>query len=244
VHVYYLSGAQHGPGALPLTDRTVDGFKGKQPLNTLDYRPAMRALLTALDRWVREGAEPPANRVPRIDNGTAVPRESLKDTYTKIPGSAWVSHLPQRLRIDFGPNPDRGVLKYPPEESGSYPILVSSMDADGNDAAGIRLPDVAAPLATYTGWNVRDDSMGNGGLMTSGAPLFGATLPFARTKAERTANGDSRLSMEERYASKDGYLAKVRAAAEELVRQRYMLQEDIDRCAQVAAAKWAAFHNA
>lgn len=244
VRVYYLSGAQHGPGALPLTDRTPDKFRGSMPLNTLDYRPAMRALLTALDRWVREGTDPPASRVPRIDNGTAVSRDSLEPAFTKIPGSAWVSHLPQRLRMDFGPNPDGGVLKYPPEEKGTYPVLVSSMDEDRNEVAGIRLPDVAAPLATYTGWNVRHEEMGQGGLMTSGAPLFGATLPFPRTKAERDAKGDPRPSIEERYGNKDGYLAKVREAAQQLVRDRYMLEEDIEPCVQTAAAKWDAFQAA
>jgi hypothetical protein len=187
--------------------------------------------------------EPPANRVPRVDNGTAVSRESLEEEYRQIPGSAWLSHLPQRLRLDFGPNQEEGVLEYPPRESGSYPVLVSAMDADRNEVAGIRLPDVEVPLATYTGWNVRHESMGSPGLMTSGAPLFGATLVLPKDRAEREATGDPRLSIDERYASKTDYLAKVRAAGQELVRQRYMLEEDIARCEAVAEAKWEAFHG-
>jgi hypothetical protein len=212
-----------------------------QPLNTLDYRPAMRALLSALDEWVREDKLPPASRVPRVTDGTAVSRESLEESFTSIPGSAWVSHLPQRLRMDFGAEPDRGVLSYPPAEEGAYPTLVSSYDADCNDAAGIRLPDVAVPLATYAGWNARHESMGSGGLMTSGAPLFGTTLVLPRTKNERESKGDPRLSIEERYASKQDYLAKVRSAAEAMVRDRYLLDEDIERCLKVAEAKWEAF---
>ena len=153
VRIYYLTGAQHGPGGLPLTDRNPDGFQAKQPLNTLDYRPAMRALLSALDLWVREDVPPPASRVPSVANGTAVPREALESQWTSIPGSAWASHLPQRLRMDFGPDPDRGVLSYPPKENGAYPVLVSSLDETCNDAAGIRLPDVSVPLASYAGWN-------------------------------------------------------------------------------------------
>ncbi|HLF78433.1 MAG TPA: alpha/beta hydrolase domain-containing protein [Dehalococcoidia bacterium] len=243
VRIYYLAGAQHGPGALPLSDRTVDGFKAKQPLNTLDYRPAMRALLTALDEWVREDKRPPASRVPRIADRTAVPRESLRAAYSRIPGSAWVTHLPQRLRMDFGPDPDRGVLSYPPKEDGAYPTLVSSHDADCNDVAGIRLPDVSVPLATYAGWNVRHESMGQGGLMTSGAPLFGTTLMLPRTKAERESMGDPRRSIEERYASQSDYLAKVRAAAQEMVAQRYLMEEDVERCLAIAAAKWEAFQK-
>ncbi|HEX2828197.1 MAG TPA: alpha/beta hydrolase domain-containing protein [Burkholderiales bacterium] len=243
VRTYYLSGAQHGPGALPLSNRNPDGFLAKQPLNTLDYRPAMRAALTALDLWVREGVVAPPSRVPRIADGTAVSRESLKSSYTRIPGSAWLSHLPMRLRMDFGPHARAGVVRYPPVESGAYPTLVSAMDEDCNEVAGVRLPDVAVPLATYTGWNVRHEEMGQGGLMTSGAPLFGTTLPFMRTRAEREASGDPRKSIDERYASKEDYLARVRAAAQTLVRDRYLLEEDIEPALAVAARKWDAFHG-
>ena len=243
VRMYYIAGAQHGPGALPLSNRNPDGFLAKQPLNTLDYRPAGRALLAALDTWVREGLDPPASRVPRVSDRTAVSRESLRSTYTLIPGSAWLSHLPQRLRMDFGPQAAAGIMRYPPTESGTYPVLVSAMDADCNDVAGIRLPDVAVPLATYTGWNVRHDAMGQGGLMTSGAPLFGTTLAFPRTRAEREARGDPRRSIDERYASRDDYLAQVRAAAEALVSQRHMLAEDVERVVAVASAKWDAFRG-
>jgi hypothetical protein len=120
---------------------------------------------------------------------------------------------------------------------------VSSMDEDCNEAAGIRLPDVAVPLATYTGWNVRHEEMGQGGLMTSGAPLFGSTLVFPRTRAEREASGDPRRAIDERYSSKGDYLARVRAAAETLVRDRYLLAEDIERVAAVAGQKWDAFRG-
>ncbi len=243
VRIYYLSGAQHGPGALPLSDRNPDGFLAKQPLNTLDYRPAMRALLTALDQWVREDIDPPASRVPRVDEGTAVSRESLEALYTRIPSSAWLTHLPQRLRMNFGADARSGVVSYPPVESGAYPILVSDMDEDCNDVAGIRLPDVAVPLATYTGWNVRHEEMGQGGLMTSGAPLFGSTLVFPRTRVERESSGDPRSAIDERYKSKEDYLARVRAAAQTLVRDRYLLAEDIEPVVVVAGEKWDAFRG-
>ena len=243
VRIYYLSGSQHGPGALPLSDRNADGFLAMQPLNTFDYRPAMRALLTALDAWVREGVEPPASRVPRVGDGTAVSRESLESTFRQIPGSAWVSHLPQRLRMDYGPDAEEGIVSYPATENGAYPVLVSAMDDDRNEVAGIRLPDIEVPLATYTGWNARAPEMGQGGLMTSGSPLFGSTLVLPRTSADREASGDPRRSIDERYASRDDYLSKVRAAAESLVTQRYMLQEDIERVVGVASAKWDAFRG-
>jgi hypothetical protein len=243
VRIYYLSGSQHGPGVLPLTDRTPEGFQAQQQINTLDYRPAMRALLSALDLWVREGVEPPANRVPRIDDGSAASRESLASAYKRIPGVHWPSHLPQRLRMDFGPEPDKGLLEYPPKESGTYPIVVSALDDDGNDVAGIRLPDVEVPLATYAGWNTRAEAMGSPGLMTSGAPLFGSTWVFPKTEQERTASSDPRPAIDERYGGKQDYLDKVNAAARELVAQRYLLEEDIERCVAVASAKWDAFRG-
>ncbi len=244
VRIYYLSGTQHAPGGLPLTDKNPDGFQAQQPMNTLDYRPAMRALLVALDRWVREGVEPPANRVPRIDNGTAVSRESLEGEYRRIPGAHFPAHIPQRLRLDYGPDPDEGVLEYPPKESGTYPVLVSALDDDGNDRAGIRLPDVEVPLATYAGWNTRAAAMGSPGLMTSGAPLFGSTWVFPRTASDRSAANDPRRAIDERYSSKQDYLDKVETAAKALVAQRLMLDEDVERCVAVASAKWDAFRGA
>jgi hypothetical protein len=244
VRMYYLSGSQHGPGALPLSDKNPDGFLAQQPMNTLDYRPAMRALMVALDRWVREGVEPPPSRVPRIAEGTAVPRESLEPAYGKIPGAHFPTHLPQRLRMDFGSAPDEGVVEYPPAESGSYPVLVSSLDGDGNDVAGIRLPDVAVPLATYAGWNTRAEAMGSGGLMTSGSPLFGSTWVLPKTAAERAATHDPRPAIDERYAWKPDYLAKVEAYARDLVKHRYLLDEDMERCLKVAGDKWDAFRGA
>jgi hypothetical protein len=202
----------------------------------------MRALLSALDLWVREDVPPPDSKVPSISEGTAVPRESLQPQWTSYPGAAWVSHLPQRLRMDFGDDPDAGILSYPPKEAGAYSTLVSSLDESGNDAAGIRLPDVSVPLASYAGWNARAPEMGQGGLMTSGAPLFGSTLVLPRTKSEREAKNDPRASIEERYGGKDAYLSRVRAAAQELVASRYMLQEDVERVVATASKKWDAFH--
>lgn len=241
VRTYYLSGAQHGAGTMPLTHLTADGFRVQNPINTLDYRPAMRALLTALDLWVREGVEPPPNRVPRIDDGSAVPRESLERVYRSIPGLSWLSHLPQRLRMDFGPEPDDGLLEFPPAERGAFPVLVSALDADGNDIAGLRLPDITVPLATYAGWNVRDESMGNPGLMTSGNPLVGSTFVFPADATARTESNDPRLSIIERYGSRDAYLAQVEWAARDLVAARYLLDEDVARCVDIAGEKWVAF---
>ena len=241
VRTYYLAGTQHGPGALPLTRRTVENFVASNPINVQDYRPAMRALLDAMDRWVRDGVEPPTSRVPRLADGTAASREDCLQRIGRIPGVACPRYLPQRLRLCFATDAEAAEVQYPPTEDGAYPVVVSAFDDDCNEVAGIRLPDVAVPLATYTGWNVRDESMGEPGLMTSGSPLMGSTLPFARTKREREATGDPRLSIEERYATKQAYLAEVQRYALQLVTEQFLLDEDVARCVEAAAARWDAF---
>ena len=106
----------------------------------------------------------------------------------------------------------------------AYPILVPKLDADGNEIAGIRLPSVAIPRATLTGWNLRDATFADGALL-----IVGARFPFAATRAERNANGDPRLSLEERYTSHAAYVAAVRAAAEQLCQTRLLLAEDVAR---------------
>jgi hypothetical protein len=241
VRTYYLAGTQHAPGSLPLTNRTVENFVASNPINVQDYRPAMRALLDAMDRWVRDGVDPPASRVPRVADGTAATREDCLQRIGRIPGMTCPRYLPQRLRLTFGTDADHAEVQYPPTEDGAYPVVVSAFDSDCNEVAGIRLPEVAVPLATYTGWNVRDESMGEPGLMTSGSPLFGTTLPFARTQREREASGDPRMSIDERYAGKPEYLAEVRRYARQLVAERFLLDEDVERCVEAAAARWDAF---
>jgi hypothetical protein len=245
VRLYYIAGSQHGPGSMPLSYSSPDGFRTRHLLNTLDYRPALRGLLKALDEWVRAGVDPPACRIPRIADGTAVTRESLKATFGRIPGAIWVEHLPQRKRMYFGPMADGGIMAYPSEEIGTYPTLVSAVDDDGNEVAGIRLPDVSVPLATYTGWNVRHESMGQPGLMSSsaGSPLCGSTLVFPLTASSRTETRDPRMAVEERYESREGYLSKVQDAAHDLVAQRYLLEEDVGACVSVAADKWDAIQS-
>jgi hypothetical protein len=240
VRTYYLAGTQHGPGSLPLSNRTVDGFVACNPINVQDYRPAMRALLDVMDGWVREGLEPPPSRMPRVADETAASREECLQRISQIPGMTCPRQLPQRLRLRFGPNPDAAEKPYPPTELGAYPVLVSAYDDDCNDVAGIRLPEIGVPLATYTGWNVRDESMGGPGQMTSGSPLLGSTLPFAATRREREASGDPRLSIEERYSDKAAFVDEVRRYALDLVRARFLLDEDVARCVTLAVARWDA----
>jgi hypothetical protein len=240
VRIYHLAGTQHGQGTVPLSDRTADGARLQYPLNTVDYRPLLRAALVNLDRWAREGAEPPPSQLPRLSDGTAVPRDSLQEAFERIPGVRLPLALPQRHRLDFGPGAERGVLEYPPEDGPAYGMVVSAVDADGNEVAGVRGVDLRAPLATHTGWTLRHPDIGAAGHFI---PLLGATHVFPRTAAERQARNDPRASIEERYGNRDGYLALARRAADELVAQGYLLAEEVDHVLAQAAARYDAFVN-
>ena len=48
-------------------------------------------------------------------------------------------------------------------------------------------------------------------------------VPFAKTKAQRLANNDPRLSLEERYGTHKGYVAAVTKAADNAACQGYLL---------------------
>jgi hypothetical protein len=119
----------------------------------------------------------------------------------------------------------------PPKLVGSpYPVFVPKTDADGNDIAGIRMPDVTVPVATYTGWALRADGL-------DGCDAAGQKLAFTKTKAERLAANDPRPSLEERYADHAAYVGLVTRAAEYLKAQRLLLDEDV--AATMAAAQAA-----
>ena len=238
VRVYAMAGTKHGPGSLPLTDTPLPGVRQQHWSNTADYRPIMRAVLHNLDCWVREGVEPPASKVPRIADGTAVLRETLEPVFKGIPGMGFLKALPVRQRLEYGPDMDNGIPHYPPVEGVPFPTVVSAVDADGNEVAGVRMTDIRVPLGTYTGWTIRHRDIGGEGHFM---PLQGAVVPFARTRAEREDSGDPRPSIEERYASKEEYLAKVRTAAEALASERYILSEDVERIVGAADHQWDAF---
>lgn len=231
VRRYHFAGTQHGPGNLPLiTVRPTDGARGQLPFNGVDYTPLLRAALVNLDRWVTHGEEPPPSLHPSLDAGTAVESRTLSDRFSGLPGVSFPSRTVRPMRLDFGPEAHLGrTTVLPPEQGAEYPALVSDVDADCNEVAGIRLPDVSVPLATHTGWNLRHPDQGCPDLPIGiSGGLAGWTLPFAATRAEREHTGDPRPSIEERYVSKEEYLRLVRQAAERLVRDRYVLAEDVE----------------
>jgi hypothetical protein len=223
VRAYLFSGAQHTPGPFP----SPAGGRGQQRANPLDYSMSLRALFVALDRWVRDGVAPPPSRHPRFADRTLVRAQDL--AFPAIPGVQSPRMVAPGTRA-FNPHlPSNG------GEGAVQPLLVSHVDADGNEVAGIRLPEVAVPLATYTGWNFRNPDIGGTSRLIGNT---GSYIPFARTQAEREMRKDPRPSIEERYPSRGDYLAKVRTVVDALVRDRYLLAEDVDVTVKRALDHW------
>ncbi len=213
--VYMVAGTQHGggPGTDPSPGPCVN------PRNPHSASPALRALFVALEAWVKDGVAPPDSRVPRIADGSLV--EAGNVTMPAVPGFAVP---PQANRIaapvDWVDPPSR--------LDNFYGARVCAVDADGNEIAGIRLPPVAVPVGTYTGWNVYRAQP------CELCDRDGSLIQFARTRQDREAAGDPRPSLEERYASHDAYIATVRAAAAALVAERLLLPSDADAYIRVA----------
>lgn len=225
---YMIPGAHHSSGALPQgVQMSTWAAPARYGTDVISYAPLMRAALVNLDAWVAEDIAPPDSRVPRLSDGSGVRREAALGAYAALPG---IEPLPvERLRVprmvDLGPEAADGIGTYPPLEGAEYACVVSATDADLNDVAGIRWPDVAVPVGTHVGWNVLDTGTGR-----SEYPgfLWGMTRFFSRTEAERAATGDPRPSLEARYTSREDYIEQVRAAAEQLVAERFLLAEDVD----------------
>ena len=241
---YHFAGCQHGSGDFPpLEFRASDGIRGQLPLNSVDYAPLLRAALDNLDRWVTSGEEPPASRHPSLNNGTAVESHTLLERFAQLPGVRVPAQTTRAIRLDYGPETHLGrTTKLPADEGEEFPALVADLDESFNERGGIRLPDLSVPVATYTGWNLRDESIGNPGLfigITGG--LAGWTLPLPATQAEREATGDPRASIEERYAGREDYLEQVGAAAMELVAEGYLLEEDVAEVVELAGRKYDHF---
>lgn len=241
VRIYHFAGTQHGPGSLPLGHvSAADGARGVHGFNAVDYAPLVRAALINLDRWVTAGEAPPPSVFPRLADGTAAPASEVIEVFRAIPGIALPApdRLPVMRRIDLGPDAARGVGRFPAVALEPYPTYVAGVDADGNELAGIRLPDLTVPVATYTGWNPRDPATGGAGQIIS---MQGSTLPFPATAEARRRTGDPRPAIAERYRDGGDFLARVRDAAERLVAQRYLLAEDLELAVELAGERYDAF---
>ena len=228
--IYFLAGCQHGPSPFP-----PERGEAQNLANPNNYSWTLRALLVALDGWVAEGLEPPPSRYPKIADGSLTPLGAV--AFPKLPGVQFPTRIQQAWHADYGEEfRSAGIVTIEPPKVGSaFPMRLPQVDADGNDTAGIRMPATAVPLATYTGWNLRAAAIGAPDELYS---MVGSFIPFARTKAERVKSGDPRLSVEERYASKQAYLDQVEAAAHGLVQERYLLERDVAPVVARASAEW------
>src|SRR5882672_5350631 len=238
--LYFMSSMQHGTG-----NGAARGAC-QQFGNPLDSGPVQRALWEALDQWSTKGVAPPPSMVPRLADGTLVPPlPQEKQGFPKIPGVSYTGLKSTRYLLNYGPNfyktgiptINPPVITPPmfenPANGPIYPTYVPKTDADGNDIAGIRLPDVTAPLSTYTGWALRSGAQAN-----DGCEGTGQMIAFPKTKAERIASGDPRLSIDERYASAEAYTAAARHAIDDLVSRRLMLQEDVQPYVERMRRAW------
>ena len=218
--VYMVAGTQHGGTA---GMRAILGSCANLR-NPHSPNPALRALLVALDEWVSDGKAPPASRTPRLAEGTLVSPAQLR--FPSIPGMQKFSGMNDIRLVTDWIKPDVDTTKV-------YGARVPNIDADGNETSGIRLPDIAVPLATHTGWNLYKAPFPAGEL----CDREGSYVPFAATRAEREARNDPRPSLEERYGSHASYVRLVEKAAQGLVGERLLLQEDAERL--IARAKSA-----
>ncbi|MDX2266857.1 MAG: alpha/beta hydrolase domain-containing protein [Bryobacter sp.] len=204
--IYFVAGSQHGPArSLPPSKQATVDYT-----NMNDYRPLYRALLVALDGWIKDGTAPPASRYPRLDKGELVPFEMM-------PASRRPADVQRAFHADYSSEP--------PTISAAFPLLVPGTDADGNEVGGVKMPEVALPLAVYRGWNYRAEP---------GAPprrlldMTGATVPFAKAKVMGL------------YPTREDYQKRVRAEAERMADERLLLRTDVDRVVKRAgkAYEW------
>ena len=228
--VYYFTGTQHGAGNFP----PRRGATQNDP-NVNDYRYIMRALLVSMNRWLSTSVEPPASQYPQVSKDQLVSMKAVQ--FPKIPGIQFPQYQHTAWRADFGPDfASKGLVTIDPPKTGKpFQVLVPQVNMDGNETSGIRMPEIAVPLGTYTGWNMRDAKIGS---PDEAFDMVGSWIPFAWTRAQRDAKKDPRPSIEERYKSREDYLAKIRAAADGLAASGYVLSADIEKIVARSAQEW------
>jgi len=239
--LYFLASTAHSSddfcGPVP-SGRTGRPKDLEHFVNFAQQRWVSRALLMDLELWVRSGVEPPPSKYPTVGLGDLVSRGQVR-----FPAGETIrfpEYMPGIWRVNFGDRFDRtGVItREPPELGNAYRILVPQVDGDGNDRGGIRLPEIVVPMGTYTGWNITVPQLR---VMSFLAGLTGSFEPFTRTRAEREVRSDHRLSVEERYSSREDYLQRVGRAIDALVQERLVLPQDRAAALERALEIWSAF---
>lgn len=226
--IYSVAGSQHRI-ASPAAGTTL-----AHCLNPLDERPLLRSLLLHLDAWITLKREPPASAYPQIADGNLGKLSQYVEAFPKIPGMRTPSRFLEPPRLDFGARFAEGIMDVvPPKIGKTYPALVPLPDKDGLDKGGVRLPDLAAPLGTYTGWNLLNAATGTPERL---ARFDGSFVPFARNENERLAANDPRPSVAERYASRDAYRQAYAGAALDLAEKGLILGTEVDQMVDKAGA--------
>ncbi len=227
VRLYHFASTQHGGGGDPALDYALFAPASKYKPNPADFTEMHRALLAALDKWVSEDEPPPPSQFPTVRDGGLVSAAADRYRFPDIPDVAYPGVINELRQMDYSVKPPQ------PVAGRDYAVMVPAIDADGNETAGIRVPDIAVPLGTYAGWNARREGYGEGGIC-----MLGAYFPFARTKEERQASGDPRPSLEERYTDEEDYVRKVAEAVRGLREQGFVLAEDADALVEEARRKF------
>ncbi len=230
VRIYHFASAQHFVGRFPPEPRDT-----RYPSNPTNFFWALRGLLVALDDWVTEGTEPPTSRYPRLVDQTLV--DPMNMGFPRIPGVDLPHKLHEAYRVNYGDRfRSEGIIDIEPPEIGeAFPAMVSKVDDDGNEVGGLQMPEIAVPLATYTPWNWRSEGIGAPSEL---ADYRGSFFPFSATRDERQLDSDPRLSIEERYFSREAYLGLYAEAAISLIQQRYLLAEDLPEMIGHAQELW------
>jgi hypothetical protein len=234
--IYFLAGLQHFSATFPPQKATTGSpdSAAQQRHNPNPVQWFWRALITDMDQWVKDGTPPPPNTYPKIADGTLVPLS--KWTFPRIPGVNTPHEMNLAYHLDFGSQWKSGIISNEPPKVGKpFPVLVPQTDADGNDLGGVRLPELQVPLATYTGWNLRDPTIGAPDLRLS---FLGSFLPFAGNASQREKSGDPRPSVAERYVSREEYIGKFAGAAMNLIKDRFLLREDLAAVLERGQREW------
>ena len=226
VRVFAFGGTQHG-----LSNYPPQPGSGQAPANPADDRPLLRALLVALDRWCRQGEAAPPSVYPTVRAGTLVDWIQETTGFPRLPGLRYPQVIQQPAHLDFGPRwHSQGIVdRQPPGIGNRYRVRVPRCGSDGNELGCLLPPEVAVPLATFTGWNLRNREAGAENELVG---LNGSYLRLQASQADRRASGDSRLSLEERYGSLQQYRRQLIRYCVGQVQKGYLLTEDVDRIVQ------------
>ncbi|HEX4169144.1 MAG TPA: alpha/beta hydrolase domain-containing protein, partial [Bryobacteraceae bacterium] len=224
--IYFFAGSQHTVGIIPdqgIVERELNVGQNLQNVN--DYRYSLRALLLAMQGWITSDTPPPPSQYPRLTKGELTPLAGLH--FPHIEGVNIPRHKREAYRLDFSTEP--------PNVGDAFPTFVPQVDGSGNDEGGIEMPEIAVPLASYTGWNLRNPVIGAPGDLLS---FLGSWIPFPVNEVEQKRREDPRVPVDQRYPNEQDYLNRIDQAGRELLRRGFLLQDDLPALHHRASQEW------